>query len=1072
MKRIRKLLAAVMCVICFTSLYAPVQASAAEAGHYTYEVHDGKATITGCTWTNASYLEIPRTIDGYPVVAVGANAFAERNDLLGVIVSEGIELIDYRAFWCCQNLRWVVLPDSLTTIGDEAFSVCTNLLSVDFGKGLKTIGYAAFAHCSNLFDAELPEGLETIGMSAFYKCYSLESVWLPDSLKALGARAYDSCVSLCDIYIPDTVTSIGANVLYDTPCYYNNNFWYSDAFYIGSHLLDVKPSVSGSYTVLPGTVLIAGGAFEYCDDLTEVILPDSLQTIGTRAFYSCNGLSAITIPANVTTIEDEAFYWCKSLTDVRFQGSVNNVGQNAFAKTPYYESAETWVDNALYAGETLISCKPGFSGALQVRPGTKTIAPGAMQGLTKLTEVILPEGLTTIGENAFYGCTKLTELNLPDSVTTIGNNAFFGCTNLKVINLGKGLTNIGDSAFGQCKNIETITVHNENNTFRSLNNTLIRRQDKCLVMGCKGSRIPDDGSVTSIGTSAFEGCVGLTELTIPDTIHTIGYAAFKDCDNLMTLSLGNGVKTVGGRAFESCDALTEIDFGQSVETIENHGFAYNHQLKTLDLPASLKYLGEEAFSNGTGIRIITFREGLQSIGKNCFIFCDNLTAVHLPNSLVEIESGAFYDCQKLESLTLGENLTTIGDTAFMGCEALLSVKIPAKVHDIGSSAFAECYNLRLLDLGNVETIGAWAFSSCEKLQQIHVPATVKEIGLAAFAYCESLEMLTVSQQNPYYHSGGNCIISTEDKVLIAGCKNSIIPDDGSVTIVNGYSFGGCTGLKRIVVPDTVKRIMYYAFADCSGLEFMQLPFIGADGGYTQCFGHIFGGNLNDFVPASLKRVVITGGNVADGYAFYKCMGLEEIVLPESIERLNYLAFASCPNLQRVILPGDVKIVDESEIFQGSPNAVLYISAGMENTKAYAEAHNLPYKVGGLVTILDDQNKVLDRTWYFLGGKIKLPTVADKPADDTYTYETLWEPAPDYCTGNQTIRLRYAAHRINGAAVGDLTGDDKINSLDGLLLMRYLNGWDVNVAAAEAMDINGDGKLNSRDVIAMMRQIIS
>ena len=149
--RFSRSVAIVLC-LCFVgaTVFGGVPVQAASGGEYLYEVHDGKATITGCTWSNASYLEIPRVIDGYPVVAVGANAFQNRNDLLGVIVSEGIENIDYRAFWCCRNLSWAVLPNSLTIIGDEAFSVCQSLQSVDLGKGLKTIGYAAFAYCTNI----------------------------------------------------------------------------------------------------------------------------------------------------------------------------------------------------------------------------------------------------------------------------------------------------------------------------------------------------------------------------------------------------------------------------------------------------------------------------------------------------------------------------------------------------------------------------------------------------------------------------------------------------------------------------------------------------------------------------------------------------------------------------------------------------------------------------------------------------------------------------------------------------------------------------------------------------------
>ena len=150
--------------------------------------------------------------------------------------------------------------------------------------------------------------------------------------------------------------------------------------------------------------------------------------------------------------------------------------------------------------------------------------------------------------------------------------------------------------------------------------------------------------------------------------------------------------------------------------------------------------------------------------------------------------------------------------------------------------------------------------------------------------------------------------------------------------------------------------------------------------------------------------------------------------------------------------------------------MLYISAGQENTKNLVESLGLPYKLGGMVTFLDDQGQQIEKTWYFLGGKITVPTVDTKPSDENYTYEISWNPVPEYCVGNQTIRLQYIAQGSGNALPGDLTGDGKINSLDGLLLMRYLNGWDIDVTAPDAMDVNGDGKVNSLDGLILMRYL--
>ena len=583
----------------------------------------------------------------------------------------------------------------------------------------------------------------------------------------------------------------------------------------------------------------------------------------------------------------------------------------------------------------------------------------------------------------------------------------------------------------------------------------------------------DGYPVTAIGSYAFENCKSVTDVILPDTVITVGEGAFQNCNALARVKLGDGVKVVGKRAFAECDVLSQIDFGQSLHTIEDRGFAYNHQIKQVDFPASLRYLGEEAFSNSTGLVKVNFQEGLISIGKNCFIFCENLTAVHLPDSVEEVKYGAFYSCEKITSLTLGEGLITIGDTAFDGCKALQTLVIPESVETIGKHAFYECTSLRYVDLGNVKKIGNAAFESCSSLTQIHIPASVTDLGKQVFAYCAAMEQMTVSAENPYYHSQDNCIIHTGNRYLLYGCKNSIIPADGSVTVLQGYAFAGCTGLTRIEVPDSVTRINAYTFYGCSRLAYMKLPFVGGSENYDNYIGYIFGGgpSQNDlFVPGTLKEIVITGGTIVGDSGFKNCKWLERIVLPESITTIGYEAFANCTKLDYVIVPGNLQTIKDGGIFDKTPYAMLRISKGQANTIALVKEYGIRHQIGGLVTFVDDQEQVISSQWYAANSQIVVPAVPEKPAEENYTYEIVWDPVPDRCIGNQTIYLRYVAHWTGAAVLGDLTGDGKINSLDGLLLMRYLNGWNVNITTPETMDLNGDGKVNSLDGLILMRHL--
>ena len=1011
-----------LCVICLC-LFAD-QAYAAEYDGFIYEVHDGMVTITGCTMEEEYFIDIPQTIEGYPVVSIGAHAFEDFVYLIDVTIPEGVQTIESYAFYQCYNLTYLTLPNSLLTIEEQAFCSCSSLLSLEFGDNLFSIGYGAFSFCKKLDYLDFPNSMKIIGGGAFYDCDSLRTVLLPSSLTELGSKAFAMCNSLDYIYIPDGVTKIGSQVLYQSACYYDSQNWYGDVFYIWPYLLEAKKSISGSCTILEGVSNLADGAFENCYNLTDVILPDSLRIIGASAFEHCDQLQRITIPAGVTTIEDKAFYECTAATDIQCPASVIHLGENVFTKTGYYNNSEYWDNNALYVGDYLISCKSSISGVFQVREGTKYIASGAMKGLTRLTELILPDTVIEIGYESAAGCTSLTKVTIPNSVRYIKGKAFYGCSALKTVYFGNAVAQIDGSAFGQCPNLESIAVHSGNETYHSIDNCVIRTQDKCLVVGCKTSWIPHDGSVTSIGDYAFEGRAGFTEITIPDSVLAIGDSAFEDCDALTTVSLGNGVKTVGKRAFASCESLSQIDLGQSVHTIDDFGFAYNPSITYVEFPASLRYLGEEAFSNCAGLVSTYFHEGILGIGKNCFYCCENLTSLHLPDSLDKIDDGAFYYCVKIDSLVLGDGLTSIGDAAFMGCEALTTLTIPNNVHTIGSSAFYECTKLQQVDLGQVKKIDSSAFEACSSLTQIHIPASVTSIGLSAFSYCPSIESMTVSPYNQYYSSKDNCIINKEGKYVAFGCKNSIIPDDGSITAINGYAFAGCKDLKSIVIPNQVTTIYACAFMDCSGLKEMQLPFIGGGSPYNNYLGYIFGAqipSLNDvYVPNSLERLVITGGTAIGDSAFINCRRLKEIIFPETVTSIGYQAFKNCSSLQSVVIPGDLQKVKETNIFSTAPNAWLYISAGQANTKEYAQKNGVFYRVGGLITFTDEQGQCIDKVWYSYGEQIVTPNVPKKPADQNYSYTISWDPFPGVCTGNQTIQLHFIAKDIHSWDSGTVT----------------------------------------------------
>ena len=303
----------------------------------------------------------------------------------------------------------------VTSIGDRAFSGCSGLTSVTIPNSVTSIGDRAFSGCSGLTSVTIPNSVTSIGGSAFSGC------------SALTKAEFASIESLCKIKFGN---------LDSNPLYYTHHLYIN-----GQEVTDI---------VIPNSVTSTGEYVFYgCSGLTSVTIPNSVTSIGNSAFRDCSGLTSVTIPNSVTSISGSAFSGCSGLTSVTIPNSVTSIGEYAFSGCSALTSV-TIPNSVTSIGEyTFAYCSGLTSVTLNANDiVSKTYSSSSNLGTifgSQVKEYVLGDDVKGIGNYAFYRCSGLTSITIPNSVTSIGGSAFSGCPLQTIVN--RGDNTIGSDAF-------------------------------------------------------------------------------------------------------------------------------------------------------------------------------------------------------------------------------------------------------------------------------------------------------------------------------------------------------------------------------------------------------------------------------------------------------------------------------------------------------------------------------------------------------------------------------------------------------------------------------------------------
>lgn len=252
--------------------------------------------------------------------------------------------------------------------------------------------------------------------------------------------------------------------------------------------------------------------------------------------------------------------------------------------------------------------------------------------------------VTIIGQSAFFRKSKITEIVLPDGITKIDTYAFYECYALKSINIPDGVKSIGENAFYHCKSLTSITI-------------------------------PD--SVTKIVKSAFRGCSKLESVTLSENLTSIGYETFSGCTSLINIYIPNSVTSIGNSAFHGCSKLESVTLSENLKVIYDSTFTYCTSLINIYIPNSVTKIGKSAFNGCSALSEVSIGSGVTTMGEWAFKNCTSLISVVIPDNVTTIDKNAFELCRGLESVEIGTGVTKINAAAFRYCYALENIKCKA-----------------------------------------------------------------------------------------------------------------------------------------------------------------------------------------------------------------------------------------------------------------------------------------------------------------------------------------------------------------------------------------------------------
>lgn len=913
----------------------------------------GDYAFYDCSFGNLAFPE--------SLISIGSYAFSY-TPLGRAHFSEGLKSIGEYAFLNCEALESVYIPSSVTDIGMCAFIGSLNLFDLQVASAnrhfkVKNDLLLSKDETTILFSLSTGTGIDVFNVpkeikyieAGAFQNIGCSKVILPDGLIRIGKEAF---MGIDEITIPASVKEIDYPLSYDyfdnLPIIHGKTGSYAEEFaakygYIfkndsPTHTLTPTPTSTSTPTPIitpePNEVFDIdndGVLIKYSGTDAEVVIPNTVTTIGDSAFMDNITITTVFLPASVSTIGESAFKMCTNLESISMPG-VTRIQENAFEQCEVL--ANISMPNVLsIKSEAFMYCDRLNNVEL---PNAITLGDYAFFGCRSLSSIYIPKvvtintgvfnesalniismpSVTTIGDGAFEYCFDLTNVSIPN-VVSIGDHVFFGCENLVSVFIPEKTISIGAEAFELCTNLTVSVYENsyayyycrDNNVNYSLivsptpTPTMVPSNDfvieNSVLVEYKGnaSHVVIPNGITEIGESAFYENTAVVSIVIPEGVTAIGDEAFMGCTNLAEINLPDRLKSIGAAAFMECASLENIEMPDSLTDTTIWTFSLCTNLSSIRLSSSLREISTQEFRD-----------------------CVNLTNVEIPDGITAISSGAFMNCANLRSIIIPKSVSSIEDeTVFEGCYFLT-----ATVYR-DSYAHKWCIEHEI----NVNAIGNTPQPTPVSTATPTVVPTATPTPTATLAPTPTPTPIVTPEPNEDFEIDSDGVL----KHYKGTERNVVIPE--GVVAIDSYAFQyyPANQIESVTFPNSLREIRTDAFMDCNGITSAYIPagvtsFNGASirgkhlKSYTVSEENPYYKSVNGIVfskdgkclvafPSNMGTAYTIPSGVTEigDHAFIGC-GLATLILPESLTVIGKGAFSGCESLLSLNIPESVSQIGE------------------------------------------------------------------------------------------------------------------------------------------------------------------